>query len=447
MKEAKKLPSYSVITFGCQMNEYDSEVLAGVLEGLGLVPAETPERAEVIMINTCCVRETAENKVFSLLGRLRLLKQKRPELLIGVSGCMSQQEGMAARIRHGFPHVDLIVGTGDACRLPELLGNALAERRVQVSVNRSPGGVVENLPVKRVAGVRAWVPIMYGCDNFCTYCIVPYVRGRERSRLPADILRELRNLSDSGFKEVVLLGQNVNSYGKDLPAPMDFAGLLKEIETEAAGLSRVRYMTSHPRDFSPGLVETIASLSKVCEHFHLPVQAGSNRILQEMRRGYTREEYLRLAELIRTRLPEATITTDIMVGFPGETEADFQDTLNLVKEVEFDSAYTFIYNPRAGTPAADMPGQIPEAEKKRRIQELLAGQNQISLARNQKEVNRVQEVLAEGASKSGTGLLAGRNRGNKTVVFPGGAALAGQTVKVRITQAHLAGLEGELCDG
>ena len=438
--------TYNVITFGCQMNEYDSEVLAGILEGMGFTPAVDPELAGVIMINTCCVRETAENKVFSLLGRLRLLKQKRPELIIGISGCMSQQEGMAAKLRHNFPHVDLILGTGDAYRLPELLENALNGRSAQVSVGRNPNSIIENLPVKRTAGVRAWVPIMYGCDNFCTYCIVPYVRGRERSRLPEDVLREINTLAESGFKEVVLLGQNVNSYGKDLPHEAGFAGLLRKIETEAPGINRVRYMTSHPRDFSPGLVDAVASLSKVCEHFHLPVQSGSNRILKEMGRGYSREEYLALAELIRTRIPEATITTDIMVGFPGEEEDDFKDTLELVKEVEFDSAYTFIYNIRPGAPASSMPGQIRPGVKKRRIQELLARQNRISLAKNQREVGREQEILAEGESKRGAGLLAGRNRGNKTVVFAGGPELIGRTVKVRVTKSHLANLEGEICN-
>lgn len=436
--------TYMVITFGCQMNEYDSEVLAGVLESMGFNQSDSLELTDIVLLNTCCVRGTAENKVFSMLGRLRLLKQKRPGLLIGVSGCMPQQEGMAAKLRHGFPHVDLILGAGGAHRLPELLGNVLSDRKPRVGVDQGTHIIVENLPVKRTAGVRAWVPIMYGCDNFCTYCVVPYVRGRERSRLPEDILRTISDLPRSGFREVVLLGQNVNSYGKDLAGEIDFARLLRRIETETEGICRVRYMTSHPRDFYPGLVDVIADLDKVCEHFHLPVQAGSNRILREMNRGYTREEYLSLIERIKTRIPEATVTTDIMVGFPGEEEEDFQDTLDLVTQAEFDSAYTFIYNIRSGTPAAVMPGQIPEAVKKKRIQELLAMQSRISLARNQSETGRVQEVLAEGEHKSGSGLLVGRNRGNKTVIFPGDPQLLGGLVQVRITKSHLANLEGEI---
>ncbi|MCL2766936.1 MAG: MiaB/RimO family radical SAM methylthiotransferase, partial [Peptococcaceae bacterium] len=280
---------------------------------------------------------------------------------------------------------------------------------------------------------------------FCTYCIVPYVRGRERSRLPEDILRTVNDLSCDGFQEVVLLGQNVNSYGKELPNAVNFADLLGRIERETEGISRVRYMTSHPRDFSPELVGAVADLGKVCEHFHLPVQSGSNRILREMNRGYTREEYIALIKLIKTTIPEATITTDIMVGFPGEKEEDFQDTLELVTLAEFDSAYTFIYNTRPDTPAASMPGQIQGAVKKQRIQELLARQNKISLARNQREVGRLQEVLTEGEYKSGVGLLAGRNRGNKTVVFPGKPELIGHTVQVRITKSHLASLEGVNC--
>ena len=446
MKESQISRTYSVITFGCQMNEYDSEVLAGILENMGFEPAINPEMADIVLLNTCCVRETAENKVFSLLGRLRVLKQKKPDLVIGVGGCMPRQKGMAARLRQGFPHVDLLLGAGDAHRLPELLGHVLNKKQFILGVGSGLDLIVENLPVKRTAGMRAWVPIMYGCDNYCTYCIVPYVRGRERSRLPEDILKEVNGLAREGFQEVVLLGQNVNSYGKDLPAGTDFAGLLRRIETETEGISRVRYMTSHPRDFHPGLVDTITGLDKVCEHFHLPVQSGSDRILRAMGRGYTREKYLNLVEHIKTRMPEATITTDIMVGFPGEEDGDFQDTLEMVKEAEFDSAYTFIYNTRPGTPAASMTGQLPETVKKKRIQELLAMQSQISLARNQREVGKIQEVLVEGESKSGPVLLTGRNRGNKSVIFPGGPESFGRIVKVRVTKSHLANLEGELCN-
>jgi tRNA-2-methylthio-N6-dimethylallyladenosine synthase len=436
--------TYQIITFGCQMNEHDSEALAGMLESMGLIEANEIKDADIVLLNTCCVRETAENKVFSLLGRLRRMKMEKPGMIIGVGGCMSQQEGMAARIRQGFPHVDLIFGTGSAHRLPDLIGKVIEHGSPVLAVRPGFDGIAENLPMKRKDNIRAWVAIMYGCDNFCTYCIVPYVRGRERSRRPEDILDEVAGLGREGYKEVVLLGQNVNSYGKDLDGSIDFAGLLEKLDKldgdESVG--RIRYLTSHPRDFTDGLIETIAASGKVCEHFHLPVQAGSNRVLKEMNRGYTRENYLGLVKKIKDRIPRATITTDIMVGFPGEDEEDFNDTLDLVRQARFDSSYTFIYNTRPGTPAAALEGQVPEEVKKARIRELIKLQNRISLERNREEEGQVQEVLVEGESRTGPGLLAGRNRGNKTVVFPGGKELIGRTVRVRITEARLAHLAG-----
>lgn len=438
--------TYQVITFGCQMNEHDSEVLAGVLESMGFQPVQELADADIVLLNTCCVRENAENKVFSVLGRLRRLKSAKPGMIIGVSGCMSQQAGMAARLRQGFPHVDLILGTGSAHQLPDLIGRVLERRGPVLAVENVLGGIMEKLPMRRKQGLRAWVPVMYGCDNFCTYCIVPYVRGRERSRLPEDVAEEVGALARQGYREVVLLGQNVNSYGKDLGGGLDFAALLEMLDKcePDEGVCRIRYMTSHPRDFSQRLIETVAASDKVCEHFHLPVQAGSNYILQKMNRGYTREYYLELVGGIKSRIPQATITTDIMVGFPGEEEKDFHDTLDLVRQARFDSAYTFVYNTRPGTPAASMAGQIPEGVKKARIQELLALQNKISLERNQEEVGREQEVLVEGESKNGPGLLVGKNRGNKTVIFPGGRELIGHAVQVRITGSRLAHLTGAL---
>jgi len=437
--------TYLIITFGCQMNEHDSEVLAGMLESMGCRPVDDAEDADIILLNTCCVRETAENKVFSLLGRLRRRKIENPGVIIGVCGCMSQQEGMAARIKQQFPQVDLVFGTGNIHRLPNLIKKVMESRSPVLEVWPSPGGIAEDLPVKRKEGVRAWVTIMYGCNNFCTYCIVPYVRGRERSRRPEDILAEVAGLGREGYKEVVLLGQNVNSYGKDLPGSIDFAGLLESLDKmeEGGSVSWIRYMTSHPRDFSGRLIETIAASAKVCEHFHLPVQAGSNRILKKMNRGYTREDYLRLVEKIKAVIPDATVTTDIMVGFPGEEEEDFNDTLDLVRQVRFDSSYTFIYNTRPGTPAAALGGQVPETVKKERIQELIKLQNTISLERNRAEEGKIQEVLVEGESKTRPGLLSGRNRGNKVVFFRGGKELAGRIVRVRITRGHLSHLVGE----
>jgi len=434
---------YHTLTFGCQMNEHDSEVLAGLLEKEGYRPVAEMEKADLILINTCCVRETAENKVYGLLGRLRRLKVENPGLVIGVCGCMPQQEGMAEKISRRFPHVDLVFGTHNAAQVPELLEKVMASRRPVVEILAGSGGIAGELPVKRNAGGRAWVNIMYGCDNFCTYCIVPYVRGRERSRGPGDVLAEVKALAADGYREVVLLGQNVNSYGKDLAGPVDFAFLLEKLDREESP-ERIRFMTSHPRDFSGRLIDTIAAAKKVCWHIHLPVQAGSNKILRKMNRGYTREQYLDLADRIKAAIPLATLTTDIMVGFPGEEDADFNDTLDLVSRVRFDSAYTFVFNRRAGTPAAEMSGQIPAVQKKERIAALIRLQNEISLARNKEEEGRVQEVLVEGEAKAAGGLLCGRNRGNKLVVFSGPPDLIGKIGRVRITEAHLAHLDGRL---
>ena len=439
------MKSYVIKTFGCQMNEHDSEVLAGMLEGMGYQPATDAGEADIILLNTCCVRETAENKVFSLLGRLRRRKVENPGLVIGVCGCMPQQEDMAARIRQLFPHVDLVFGTHNIQRLPELIEKVLESRESVLEIWAGSGGITEDLPVKRNAGVRAWVTIMYGCNNFCTYCIVPYVRGRERSRRPEDVVAEVARLGGEGYKEVVLLGQNVNSYGKDLAGAIDFAGLLEMLEG-IDGIKRIRYMTSHPRDFTEKLIKTIVASKRVCEHFHLPVQAGSNRILKLMNRGYTREQYLALVERIKTIIPGATITTDIMVGFPGEGEEDFNDTLDLVRQACFDSAYTFIYNTRPGTPAAKMAEQVPGAVKKERIKALIRLQNEISLARNREEEGRTQEVLVEGESKKNPDLLWGRNRGNKMVVFPGNKDLIGEIVPVTVTGSRLAHLTGTMAE-
>jgi tRNA-2-methylthio-N6-dimethylallyladenosine synthase len=434
---------YFLKTMGCQMNEHDSEVLAGLLEKGGCQPEAEMEKADLILINTCCVRETAENKVYGLLGRLRRLKVENPGLIIGVCGCMPQQEGMAGRIRQRFPHVDLIFGTHNAGQIPELLRKVMESRRPVVEILAGPGGIAGELPVKRSAGVRAWVSIMYGCNNFCTYCIVPYVRGRERSRRPEDVVAEVKALAGEGYREVVLLGQNVNSYGKDLAGTVDFSFLLEELERGEAP-ERIRFMTSHPRDFSPRLIDTIAASEKVCEHIHLPVQAGSNKILRKMNRGYTREHYLELVDKLKEDIPLATLTTDIMVGFPGEDDVDFNDTLDLVSRVRFDSAYTFVFNRRTGTPAADMDDQIHDAEKKDRIAALIRLQNEISLARNREEEGRVQEVLVEGEAKGAGGFLCGRNRGNKLVVFQCPPDLIGKICRVRITESHLAHLDGLL---
>jgi len=439
-----KPETYSIITFGCQMNDHDAEVMAGMLEAMGFQEAPDREDADVILVNTCCVRETAENKVFGLLGRLCRLKEARPGMIIGVGGCMLQREGMAARLKSRFPGLDLLFGTHNLYRLPELLGRVRETGRPVLEILPDTGVVPENMPVRRTPGIRAWVNISYGCNNFCTYCIVPYVRGRERSRRPEDILAEIERLVGQGYREVTLLGQNVNSYGSDLPGEINFARLLEAVN-RIPGLERIRFMTSHPRDFSTDLIETMSRCSRVCEHIHLPVQAGSDHILALMHRGYSREYYLQLVERIRRVLPGAALTTDIMVGFPGETEEDFALTMDLVEKVRFAAAFTFIYNRRPGTPASRMKEQVPGEIKRERIQRLIARQNEISLQLNRERIGTVEEVLVEGTSKTRPELLSGRTRTNRLTFFPGPADLVGKTMRVEITGATLTHLEGRLC--
>lgn len=440
----KKRKSYFIQTFGCQMNERDSEVLAGMLEKMGYQQTSELEQADLILLNTCCVREKAENKVLSYLGELKDLKSRNPELIIGVCGCMVQQKGMAETIRRSAPHVELLFGTHNIHQLPDLIENILASREPQISIWESEGQVLENLPSQREFPFKALVNITYGCNNFCTYCIVPYVRGRERSRLPEHILEEIKNLVADGVVEVMLLGQNVNSYGKDLEnIKIDFADLLEQVN-QIEGLKRIRYMTSHPRDFNDKLIQTIAKCEKVCKHFHLPVQAGSNKILQKMNRGYTREQYLQLVEQIRKYHPDAVITTDIIVGFPGETEEDFQQTLDLVEKVRFDGAFTFIYSPRTGTPAARFKEQIDSEVKKERIQRLNDLVNKIGKEINEKYLNKTVEVLVEGTSKTNAEMLSGKTEGNKTVIFPGDSSLTGKFVEVVIEEPQTWILKGKI---
>lgn len=435
---------YYITTFGCQMNEKDSEVLAGILRKMGYIAAPQIEKADLILFNTCCVREKAENKVFSHIGELRDLKSQNPDLIIGVCGCMVQQKGMAQRIRKSLPHVELLFGTHNTHELPDLIENVLASRTPQISVWDTEGAVKENLPTKRGNPFSALVNIMYGCNNFCTYCIVPYVRGRERSRNPEHIVKEITELVSEGVIEIMLLGQNVNSYGKDFQEKtFDFADLLKEID-KIKGLKRIRYMTSHPRDFTDKLIKTIAQSDKVSKHFHLPVQAGSNEILEKMNRGYTREEYLNLIKKIREHNQNAAITTDIIVGFPGETEEDFKKTLELMAEVRYDSAFTFIYSTRTGTPAAKFKEQIPMEEKKARLQRLMDLQNTISKEINDSYLNKVVEVFVEGTSKTNSEMLTGKTDGYKTVIFPGQDTLTGKIVSVKITDPQTWILKGEL---
>lgn len=434
-------PLAFIVTYGCQMNEHDSERIRGILTSIGYGRADSEAGADLILLNTCAVRETAEQRVVGKVGELKRLKSLNPGLLIAVCGCMTQQHEVAERIRAKAPHVDLILGTHNVDELPQLLAEAAEAHSPVVSLREHEGPLREGLPVERSDGLRAWVSITYGCNNFCTYCIVPYVRGRERSRLSDDIVAEVEALGRDGVKEITLLGQNVNSYGRDLEPRETFAGLLAKVD-QAPGIARIRYMTSHPRDFSPELVRTIAGLRKVCEHFHLPIQSGSDRILSLMNRGYTRDRYLALVDEVRAAVPGAAITTDIIVGFPGETDDDFADTLALVRRVRFDAAFTFIYSPRTGTPAAQMPDQIPADVKKARLHRLMDVQNDISLERNRALVGTTAELLVEGPSSQRADRLTGRTRTGKIVIFPGDAALIGQLVDVTVERAQTFTLYG-----
>jgi len=435
---------YYLKTMGCQMNEHDSEVIAGILASLGYQPTDELEDADFILYNTCSVRENPERKVYGHIGAFRKLKEARPQLVIGICGCMPQQKDELQNILEKLPHVDLIFGTHNIHRLPELLERAQSGERVVEVWDDGQAGPGEDhrdgLPVIRRHNVKAFVNVIYGCTNFCSYCIVPYTRGKEHSRLPEMVVREVRELAEQGFKEVTLLGQNVNAYGKDLGAGITFAGLLRELH-DIDGVERIRFTTSHPRDMGDDLIDAIAQLPKVCEHLHLPVQAGSNRILRRMNRGYTREYYLQLVDKVRRAVPNISLTTDLIVGFPGETEEDFVQTLSLVEDVRFDSAFTFIFSPRKGTPAAKMSEQVPEEVKKERIYRLIELQNEISAKHMHKLLGHELEVLVEEASSEG---LVGRTRSNRQVHFAGDSSLLGQLATVRITEATAFCLKGEL---
>ncbi len=436
-------PLYHIVTYGCQMNVHDSEKLAGMLKQMGYEETLSRDTADLILFNTCCVREHAELKVYGNIGALKALKHENPNMVIGVCGCMMQQQEVSETIVRKFPFVDLVFGTHNLHHFPALLLKALDSAHTVVEVLQGEGEVVENIPTHRAKGALAWVTVMYGCNNYCSYCIVPYVRGRERSREPQDIYDEIAALGLNGYKEVTLLGQNVNSYGKDLKESLLFPDLLRGID-EIDGIERVRFMTSHPKDLSLDLIRALAECSKLCEHLHLPIQSGSNRILREMNRRYTREDYLELVGKLRSSLPSIALTTDIIVGFPGETEEDFSQTLDIMARVQYDSAYTFMYSPRTGTPAAKIEDQIPSSIKKERLARLSALQASISKEKNMTYIDKEVEVLVEGPSKNKAGILAGRTRTNKPVHFSGDEALMGRLVKVRITCARSWTLEGEL---
>ena len=438
-----KLLKYYIETWGCQMNEEDSEKLSGMLKRIGYTRTENKEEAGIILFNTCCVRENAENKVFGNLGALKKLKKKNPDLIIGICGCMMQQEGMADKILKEFPYVNIVFGTHNAYKFPEYLNRVRTEGVQIKEIFNKETDIVEGLPIDRESSVKAFVTIMYGCNNFCTYCIVPYVRGRERSRKPEDILKEIRELVAQGYKEITLLGQNVNSYGKGLEEDVDFAKLLRMIN-EIEGLERVRFMTSHPKDLTLDVIMAIKECDKLCEQIHLPVQSGSNSILKKMNRHYTREYYLDLVKKIKEEIPGVTLTTDIIVGFPGETEEDFQETLELVKEVGYSSAFTFIYSRRNNTPADMMLNQVSEEDKHHRFNRLVAAVNERVIAQNKAEEGNILEVLVEGNSKNDAEKLTGRTRTGRLVNFTGEGINAGDIVNVKITRAQNFSLIGEV---
>jgi len=438
----EQMQKYYIETWGCQMNEEDSEKLAGMLKNIGYTDTLNREEASIIIFNTCCVRENAELKVFGNLGTLRKLKEKKPDLVIAVCGCMMQQKGMAEDIVRRFPYVDIVFGTHNAYKFPEYLNRVKQDNVVVKEIMDKETEIIEGMPIERKSDAKAYVTIMYGCNNFCTYCVVPYVRGRERSRKPEDIENEIIELVNEGYKEITLLGQNVNSYGKGLDPEITFADLLKRID-KIPGLERLRFMTSHPKDLSEDVIKAIKEGDKICEQIHLPVQSGSSRILKIMNRKYTREDYLNLIRKIKKEIPDVAISTDIIVGFPGETEEDFEETLSLVKEVEFDSAFTFIYSRRKYTPADKMEDQIDDAVKHERFNRLIEVINEASAKKNKEYEGKVVEVLVEGESKNDSTRLMGRTRTGKLVNFAGDKESIGSLVNVKITKAQSFSLNGE----
>lgn len=428
-----------LIVYGCQMNQSDAERMMGQLRTIGYERTESMEEADLILINTCCVRETAEDRVYGKIGEIKRLKRERPELIFGITGCMAQKEGDALIKR--APHIDFVLGTNKVHELTRVVQEIQAERGHVVDVQLGETELPDDVPVARAGNLSAWVPIMYGCNNFCTYCIVPYVRGRERSRLPEDIVREVEEAVKNGYEEVTLLGQNVNSYGKDHKLA-DFADLLKMVD-EVPGIRRVRFMTSHPKDLSDKVIAAIRDGEHLCEHIHLPVQYGSNRILKAMNRVYTVESYRDLVRRIRAAIPEVSLTTDLIVGFPGETDEDFQQMLDFLREIRYDSAYTFIYSKRSGTPAATMENQVEESVKKERLSALMAVQNEISLAINEKLLGKTLEIMVEGPSKNDAYVWMGRTRTNKIILFAHAGEKPGDFIDVRITHPQTWVLKGE----
>lgn len=430
----KSLTAACVVTYGCQQNENDSEHLKGMLCEMGCSLVSDPEKADILVVNTCAVRENAEQKVYGVVGTLKHAKSQNPDRVLALCGCMAQQAHVAERIRASYPQVDLLFGTHALYRFPQLLFEVLSGKGRVFDAAEEDGRIAEGLPLRRDSRYKAWLSVMSGCNNFCTYCIVPHVRGRERSRRFEDILREARELADAGYRDITLLGQNVNSYGKDLGGSYDFADLITAIG-QLAGDFLIRFMTSHPKDVSQKLIDAMALCPKAARHLHLPFQSGSDEVLRRMNRGYTRQAYLERVAYAKEKMPGLALTSDVIVGFPGETEEDFEDTLSLVKAVEFDNLFTFLYSKRRGTPAALMDDCLSHEDKLARFNRLLAVQNAISLRRNEALVGQTLRVLCEGPSQTDKSVLSGRTEGNKVINFTGEAA-EGEFVRVRIERAQ-----------
>lgn len=434
--------TFHITTFGCQMNEHDSEVIDGLLTERGFSSVKERKDASIVIINTCSVRDNADKRFFGTLGQLKKRKESDPSFIVCVCGCMMQQQSVVDTIKAKYPWVDVIFGTNSIHHIPELIEKVAIEKEKVVDIIENTEEVVEGLPAKRLFDHKALVNIMFGCNNFCTYCIVPYTRGREKSRAPEAIVAEVKGLVADGVKEIMLLGQNVNSYDGN---GTSFAELLKMLN-DVDGLERIRFMTSNPKDLSDELIEAFAVCDKLCRNLHLPIQSGSNRVLKRMNRKYTREDYLKLIEKLRKTVPDITLSTDIIVGFPGETNEDFEETLSIVKEVEYDSAFTFIYSIRKGTPAEKFEDQIEESEKHRRFDLLVSAVNEISEKKNKAYQDRVEKVLVDGVSKNDKSTLTGRTDGFKLVNFAGKKELIGSIVDVKITDAKTFSLFGEVIE-
>lgn len=437
------MKKYFIRTFGCQMNEHDSEKISWVLDSMDYIQTDLEEDSDLIIFNTCAVRKSAEDRVYGQIGELKRLKRKNPDLIIAICGCMMQREEVLDIITSKYRHVDIIFGTNNIHKLPQLLNNYEKTRRTVIDIVEENREINESIEANRKYSFKSFVNIMYGCNNFCTYCIVPYTRGRERSREPELIIKEIEKLAQSDCKEVTLLGQNVNSYGKTLDKDYTFADLVQEID-KIEGIERIRFMTSHPKDISDELISLYGKMDKLCDHLHLPVQSGSNRVLKLMNRKYTREDYLNIVNKIKAVNPNISITTDIIIGFPGETEEDFKDTIELVKEVGFDSAFTFLYSIREGTPASKMEEQIDDRIKHERFQRLMDVLHAIGLEHNKKLLNKTVKVLVEEVSKNNEKVLNARTNSAKLVHFEADKSLIGQLVDVKIKNVKTFTLEGVL---